>query len=49
MTQIASDQRESGASSALFVAAHLAIVGGLLAIAAAGPGSFSRQPREHSS
>jgi putative oxidoreductase len=28
---------------------HLAIVGGLLAIAAAGPGLFSLQPREHSS
>ena len=28
---------------------HLAIVGGLLAIAAAGPGAFSLQPREHSS
>ena len=28
---------------------HLAIVGGLLAIAIAGPGPFSIQPREHSS
>jgi uncharacterized membrane protein YphA (DoxX/SURF4 family) len=28
---------------------HLAIVGGLLAIAAAGPGLFSLQTREHSS
>lgn len=28
---------------------HLAIVGGLVAIAAAGPGPFSLQPREHSS
>lgn len=27
---------------------HLAIIGGLVAIAAAGPGLFSLQPREHS-
>ncbi|MEO3431902.1 DoxX family protein [Inquilinus sp. CAU 1745] len=28
---------------------HLAIIGGLVAIAAVGPGPFSLQPREHSS
>jgi uncharacterized membrane protein YphA (DoxX/SURF4 family) len=28
---------------------HLAIIGGLVAIAAAGPGPFSLQPRKHSS
>jgi uncharacterized membrane protein YphA (DoxX/SURF4 family) len=55
ITSIPGDDRVSGASGADFhrqltiALKHLAIVGGLLAIAAAGPGLFSLQPREHSS
>jgi uncharacterized membrane protein YphA (DoxX/SURF4 family) len=55
ITQIPGDDRVSGASGADFhrqltiALKHLAIVGGLLAIATAGPGLFSLQILEHSS